>query len=54
MTWVSVDGANVMLSVGEEYDARHKLVRAYPSLFAPVPEPETAPGRRPVRRPRRA
>lgn len=42
MSWVSLDGANIMLSAGEQYDTRHKLVRAYPSLFAPVPEPEPA------------
>lgn len=49
MTWVSVDGANVLLYAGAEYDARHKLVRTYPHLFAPVPEPPPvrASGRRP-------
>lgn len=53
MSWVSLDGANVLLYAGEEYDARHKLVRAYPNLFVAVPEPEPEK-RTPTRRSRNA
>jgi hypothetical protein len=43
--FVGLDGVPVLLHDGDEYDAGHPLVEAYPHMFT---EPRRSPGRPPA------
>ena len=48
-TYVGTSAGEQRLTVGQRYDSKHPLVKAYPHLFS-APEPEPEPQRAPSRR----